>query len=157
MNTEILTYALLGGLAIALLFTIYSDIRHRLIYNKVTLSIALAAPLYWYASGELGWKMAAIHIAVAIVAFAVFAIFFSLGMMAGGDVKLFAALALWFPLTKFITMLMVASLLGLAVTIIFAVTHKLKKQKGPARIPYGIAISLAGLWAVGEPFFNHFG
>ncbi|MFC4291747.1 prepilin peptidase [Sphingorhabdus arenilitoris] len=157
MDMQNLTYALLGGLAIALMFTIYSDIRHRKIYNFVTLAIVLAAPVYWYASGQLGWQFAGMQIATAIVTFGIFSIFFALNWMKGGDVKLFSALALWFSLTKFITLVLVASVLGLFVTIFFAVSHKMRKRKGPALIPYGIAISLAGIWAVSEPFFNHFG
>ncbi|NJM51146.1 MAG: peptidase [Sphingomonadales bacterium] len=157
MDMQTLTYALLGGLAIALLFTIYSDIRHRKIYNIVTLAIALGAPIFWFVSGQLTWQFAAIQVATALITFGIFSIFFALNWMKGGDIKLFSSLALWFVPTKFITLVLVASVLGLFVTIFFAVTHKLRKQKGPARIPYGIAIALAGLWAVSEPFFNHFG
>ncbi len=157
MNLDYLTYALLGGLAIGLLISVYTDVRYRMIYNKVTLPIALAAPIYWYATGDLaGWSIP-IHLVTAIGVFAFFALFFSFGMMGGGDVKLFAALALWFSWTKIITMVLVASLLGGAVTIAFFAVHKLRKKKGAPRIPYGVAISLAGLWAISEPFFNHFG
>lgn len=157
MNLEYLTYALLGGLAIGLLVSVYTDIRYRMIYNYVTLPIALAAPLYWYATGDIGWWSIALHVATAVAVFAFFALFFSFGMMGGGDVKLFAALALWFHWIVILRLLLVASLLGGAVTIIFFAIHKFRKRKGPPRIPYGVAISLAGLWTVSEPFFNHFG
>jgi Flp pilus assembly protein protease CpaA len=46
MTSETLAYLTLCGLAIALLVSIYTDIRYRLIYNTITLGIALSAPLF---------------------------------------------------------------------------------------------------------------
>ncbi len=157
MNTDTFTYALLGSLAIALLFCIYTDVKHRMIYNKVTLSIMLGAPLYWYLSGSFGLTDVGIHLAVGACAFAFFALLFRLGLMGGGDVKLFAALALWFEWMTAIQMILYASIIGAAVTVIFVVVHKLRRQPGIARIPYGVAIALSGLWTISQPIFNHFG
>jgi prepilin peptidase CpaA len=157
MDQPILAYALLGGLAIGLLISIYSDIKHRLIYNKVTAAIALTAPLFWFASGTFGWPQIGYYLATGFLTFALFAVFFRFGMMGGGDVKLFAAVALWFPPLIAFRFIFHASLLGALVTIAFIVTHKIRKAPGQPRIPYGVAISLAGLWNAGEHFFNHFG
>ncbi len=156
MTTDNLAYALLAGLAIALIMSIYTDIRYRLIFNKITLPIALAAPLYWYASGGFTLHEIGIHLITGAAIFAFFALLFRFGMMGGGDVKLFAALALWFPWTDVVRMVLYASLLGAVVTIVFLMIHKLRQGVGRARIPYGVAISLAGLWMTGERFFNHF-
>ena len=76
--------------------------------------------------------------------------------MGGGDVKLFAALALWWSWLDVVRMVLYASILGAVVTIVFLIIHKLKQKDGHARIPYGVAISLAGLWIAGERIFNHF-
>jgi prepilin peptidase CpaA len=157
MNTENLTYALLGGLAIALLVSVYTDLRYRLILNKVTLPVALAAPAYWYATGAYGLADIGMHLATAAAVFVVFTIFFHFRMMGGGDVKLFSALSLWFVWDEVIQMIFFASLFGGIVTLIFALMHKMKKQKGPVKVPYGVAIALSGLMSVSEPFFNHFG
>ncbi len=156
MTTDTLAYALLGGLAITLIISIYTDIRYRLIFNKITLPIAIAAPLFWYASGSFTPMGIGIHLLTGILAFAFFAFWFRLGMMGGGDVKLFAGLALWFPWNDVILMILYASILGALVTIIFLGIHKLRQGVGRARIPYGVAISIAGLWMTGERFFNHF-
>lgn len=156
MDQNFFAYALLGGLAIGLLVSIYSDIRHRLIYNWVTASIALLAPLYWLATGTFGWPEIAYYLGAGIVTFLFFALFFHFGMMGGGDVKLFAAVALWFPPLVVIKFVFNASLLGALVTIIFFIVHKIRKGSGQVRVPYGVAISLAGLWCAGEQFFNHF-
>lgn len=157
MNNQILTYALIGALAIALLYCVYSDIRYRKIYNKVTLPIALTAPLYWYATGTWSLQDIGIHIAVGAAVFLFFAVTSSFGFMGGGDVKLFSVLALWFHWTQIGSFLICASLLGAAVTVVFAVTHKMRKQKGKIQIPYGVAIAVSGLIIAGEPLFNHFG
>lgn len=157
MTTEFLAYAALAGLAIGLIVSIYTDIRNRKIYNVVTLGIALLAPIYWYATGDIGWPNIGMHIATGIAAFLFFALIFQLGMMGGGDVKLFAALALWFDWVTTMQMILFATLIGAVVTIIFMTIHKLRQGVGRAQIPYGVAISLAGLWAAGERFFNHFG
>ncbi len=156
MTRDILAYALLGGLAIGLIASIYTDIRYRLILNKITLPMALAAPIYWFATGDFTLSSVGIHLLTAALAFGFFAIWFSLGMMGGGDVKLFAALALWFQWTEVMMMVLYSSILGALVTIIFMTIHKLRQGVGRAQIPYGVAIALTGLWMVGERFFNHF-
>lgn len=151
-----LAYVTLGGLAIALIFSIYSDIRYRLIFNKITAAIALAAPLYWYATGGFSFGEVGLHLLTATIVFIFFLIAFRFGAMGGGDVKLFAALALWWPWVDVMRMILFASVTGAAVTIIFVIIHKLKQQDGRARIPYGVAIALSGLWIAGERIFNHF-
>lgn len=156
MTSEALAYALLGGLAIALIASIYTDIRYRLIFNKITTAIALTAPVYWYATGGFTLIEVGIHLLTALVTFIVFAIAFRFGAMGGGDVKLFAALALWWPWVDVVRMILYASILGALVTIVFLIIHKLKQHDGRARIPYGVAIALAGLWMAGERIFNHF-
>ena len=156
MNGEALTYALVGGLAIALIYSIYTDVRYRLIFNRVTLLIALAAPAYWAATGGFNLPEIGLHLLTATIVFIFFLIAFRFGAMGGGDVKLFAALALWWHWIDVVRMVLYASLLGALVTIVFVMIHKAKQQDGKARIPYGVAIALAGLWIAGERIFNHF-
>jgi prepilin peptidase CpaA len=157
MDQQILVYVLLGGLAIGLLISVYTDIRNRLILNAVTAPIALAAPIYWYAVGHFHWAAIGLHLLIALMVFAFFAIAFRFGAMGGGDVKLFSALALWFDWISTMNLLLIASVLGAAVTIVFWGIHKARRQSGQPKIPYGVAISLAGLWVVGEQIFNQFG
>ncbi len=157
MDTQFLIYVLLGGLAIGLLVSVYTDIRYRLILNSVTAPIALAAPLYWYAVGDFNLVSIGFHLAIAVIVFIFFALMFRFGAMGGGDVKLFSALALWFDWIWVMRMLLIASLLGALVTIIFWGIHKARRESGPVRVPYGVAIAVAGLCVAGEQIFNHFG
>lgn len=110
-------YGLLVLLAIALLFAAGTDLRRREIDNWLNAAIALAAPLFWWAGGLALWPDIALHIGVALLAFAVAAGLFAIGQMGGGDVKLIAALALWFPPGIFLQMLIIMAVLGYVLTM----------------------------------------
>ena len=110
-------YGLLGLLAIALLFAAATDLKRREIDNWLNLGIALAAPAFWWAGGLSLWPDVALHLGVALAAFAVAAGLFAIGQMGGGDVKLIAALALWFPPALFLQMLMIMAVLGFVLTM----------------------------------------
>lgn len=157
MKNIIFEYVLLGGLATLLMIAAITDWRSRLINNWLTGTIALMAPLYWLVSGLAFWPDMAIQTTLGICVFAVFAGFFAVGAMGGGDVKLLGALALWMPLIPMIKLLIVMSILGGVLTLIMLIIHRAQKALGQPEIPYGIAISLAGLWIIYERNFNHFG
>lgn len=137
---------LIMALALALLVAAWLDLRSRLIPNWLTLSIALAAPLWWWSNGLPFWPDAALQVGLALIVFTLFAGLFALGAMGGGDVKLIAALALWLPLEPLLRMLVVIALAGGVVTIATLVWHRRTHREGTPEIPYGVAISCAGLW-----------
>ena len=112
-----LYYGLLALLAIALLFAAGTDLKRREIDNWLNLAIALAAPAFWWAGGLAWWPDIALHLGVALAAFAVAAGLFAIGQMGGGDVKLIAALALWFPPALFVNMLMIMAVIGFVLTM----------------------------------------
>ena len=114
---QIAHYGLLGGLAIALLIAIATDLKSRRIYNWLTLSIALAAPLYWWSSGLAPWPGIPIQIAAGFGVFAVCYLFFVLGQMGGGDVKLLGALALWIPFDRLPALVVMMAIIGWLLTM----------------------------------------
>lgn len=156
MTGDYFAYGLLAALAIALLVTIVTDIRDRKIYNKIVLPIALGAPLWWIALGEPLWPDMVVHLIAAAFVFLLFSLFFYMRVMGGGDVKLFTALALWFDWVTTTRMLLYATLIGVAVTGIFWFEHRQRRRPGKVRVPYGVAIAIAGLIICGERYFNHF-
>ena len=85
-------------LGVLLLTAAWTDIRSRIIPNPLNAAIALMAPLFWWAQGLAPWPDMAAQLALGIAVFALFAGFFWLGLMGGGDVKMIGALALWLPL-----------------------------------------------------------
>lgn len=157
MDMIYLEYGLLAGLATLLAVAAVTDWRSRLINNWLTGSIALAAPLYWWTTGLDLWPGVAWQIGLAVGVFALFASFFALGAMGGGDVKLLTALALWLPGLQMMNLLLIMSVLGGILTLIMLGLHKWRQASGRPEIPYGIAISLAGLWVLAERNLNHFG
>ncbi len=149
--------ALVAVLAILLIVASVTDWRRREIDNWLTAAIALAAPLFWWASGLSIWPDVAIQLGLGLLVFAIFAGFFALGAMGGGDVKLLGALALWLLPLAFMRLLIVMSILGGLLTIIMLIRQKALKLPGKPEIPYGIAISIAGLSSIYERYLNHFG
>lgn len=156
MEREYFILSLAAALAALLVIAAVTDIRSRIIANWLNGAVALLAPLFWMASGLSFWPDMVLQIGMAMAVFAIFAALFALGMMGGGDVKLLAALALWLPLQPMMTLLVIMSVLGGAVTLITVLHHKMRQRQGRPEVPYGVAISLAGLWVIGERYLNHF-
>ncbi|HWK42548.1 MAG TPA: prepilin peptidase [Croceibacterium sp.] len=148
MFDEPFKYGLLALLAIALLIAAFTDLRSRRIGNWLTGAIALGAPLFWWASGLALWPEVALQLGVALLTFGVLAILFAVRAMGGGDVKLLTALALWIEPTAFVKLIVIMALLGGLLTITFGAWHVARRQKDKLAIPYGVAISLAGLWTI---------
>jgi prepilin peptidase CpaA len=156
VNGEQLIYLLWGGLAIALIVAAITDIKSRHISNKLNLAIALGAPLFWIASDMAFWPDMVWQIGVAALVFTIFAGFFAIGAMGGGDVKLLTAIALWLHWLSLIQLLVVMSVAGGALTLLMIAAKKIQKTEGPVKVPYGVAISFAGLWVIHERYINHF-
>ncbi len=157
MTIETPEFALLGLLALLLLIGAVTDWQRRSIDNWLTATIALTAPLYWWATGLNWWPDIALQIGIAAFIFALGAGLFAIGAMGGGDVKLLGGLALWFPGLVMLRLVIVMSIAGGVLTLAMLIRHKLSQSEVPLEIPYGLAISLAGLWAIYERNLNQFG
>lgn len=142
------SYLIAALLAIALIRAAWGDLQSRTIPNWLNIAIAAGAPLWWWANGWALWPDIAIQIGFATVIFLIFAGCFAIGAMGGGDVKLITALSLWLPLAPLARMLFVMAVLGGIVTLVTLAIHRLRKRPGSPEIPYGVAISVAGLWVL---------
>ncbi|WP_066658798.1 MULTISPECIES: A24 family peptidase [unclassified Sphingomonas] len=147
---------LLGLLVLILVSAGIEDARIREISNWKNATIALLALPWWFAMGLSPWPDMAIQLGVALGVFALFAAAFHFGMMGGGDVKMIAALALWFPFDKLITLLIIMSLVGGALTLVMLIDKWIRRRSEQPEIPYGIAIAIAALLTLREPIFNPF-
>ena len=156
MDKLLFTDLLCAALAVMLLWAAVVDIRTRTIANGLNLAIALMAPLFWWAAGVDLWPDAAIRVGVAAAVFLLLALAFQVGAMGGGDVKLAAALALWFSPASTLKLLVLMSLAGGLLTLIVMIEHKYKKNEGRPEVPYGVAIAFGGLWLLAQRFLNHF-
>jgi len=156
MMNDIFTLSMLAILALTLLWVAVVDIRTFTIADGINIAIALAAPLFWWASGVHLWPDAAIRVGVALGVFLLFWGFFVLGGMGGGDVKLAGALALWFAPMETLLMLVMTSLAGGALTLIVMAEWKIRQKQGRPEVPYGVAIAFGALWLLAQRFLNHF-
>ncbi|MET0241246.1 MAG: prepilin peptidase [Sphingobium sp.] len=156
MTHDFLPALCLLALALVLIRAVVTDLARRTISNRLNITVALMAPLYWASIGLPLWPGVAIQIGLGVAVFGLFAILFAIGMMGGGDVKLLAALALWLPFGALGWLLVLMAMLGGVVTVVAIVHHGATRRIGRVEVPYGVAIALAALWVVGEPYFNPF-
>ena len=145
-------YGLLAALAIALLVAAFTDLRSRKIANWLNAGIALAAPLFWWASGLALWPDVGIQLGLAAGTFAVLTALFAMGAMGGGDVKLLSALSLWVAPWPFLKLVVMMGLIGGVLTILFAAWHIMRRQREKLAIPYGVAIAVAALWTLSTSY-----
>lgn len=150
------TEALLGLLAILLLIAAAIDVRTFTISNKLNLAVAALAPVFWWSADLAAWPNIAAQVAVAGGVFALLAAAFYAGMMGGGDVKLAAALALWFPPVTTLHFLVLMSIAGGVLTLLLVVLHRIRGKAGRPAIPYGVAIAFGGLAILAQRFLNQF-
>jgi prepilin peptidase CpaA len=150
--TELLLIALAAILVVAAVI----DVRTFTISNRLYLVVAGLAPAYWASIALSPWPGIAIQLAAGATVFALLAGAFYAGMMGGGDVKLAAALALWFPPIGTVQFLILMSLAGGVLTLGILVWHRFAKREGRPEIPYGVAIAFGGLAILAQRFLNQF-
>ncbi len=138
-----------GGI---LLLAALSDARRFRIPNIYPLCLLALAVIAWFAgfpfSGPL-WS----HLLHFTAALGVGMLMFHFGWFGGGDVKLYAAAALWFDFSEGLMLLLVTSLAGVAVVLLSLALVMLRTWFGRApasryrdrRIAYGIAIAAGGM------------
>lgn len=156
-----ISYGLLVALAIALVFAAVTDVRRRQIDNWLNAAIALVAPLFWWASGldlwpGVGWQLlfcgmvSGILIGIAYIGYRT-----NVLILGGGDIKLLAALSLWFTPFSYMQMLLIMSLFGGALAVAFVVRRVVLKPRTPGRLPYGVAIAFGALWVLAINHLPH--
>jgi len=150
------TDLLLVLLAAILVFAAVVDVRTFTISNRLNLTVALLAPVYWASIALSPWPGVAVQLAAAAVVFVLLAGAFYAGMMGGGDVKLAAALALWFTPAGTLRFLVLTSLAGGVLTLVVLAAHRARKREGRPEIPYGVAIAFGGLAILTQRFLNQF-
>jgi prepilin peptidase CpaA len=150
------TELLLVLLALLLLIAAVVDVRTFTISNRLNLAIALLAPLFWWSIALPVWPNVAAQVAIAAGVFALLGAAFYAGMMGGGDVKLAAALSLWFSPLSTLKFLVLMSIAGGVLTLAVLALHRLRKKQGRPEIPYGVAIAFGGLAILTQRFLNQF-
>jgi prepilin peptidase CpaA len=156
MTNGAFTEILLALLALLLVVAAAIDVRTFTISNRLNLTVALAAPIYWWSAHLPLWPDVGLQVAIAAGVFALLAAAFYAGMMGGGDVKLAAALALWFSPLSTLKFLIFMSIAGGLLTLVVVGLHRLRKKAGKPQVPYGVAIAVGGLIILIQRFLNQF-
>ncbi|MCJ8190186.1 A24 family peptidase [Sphingomicrobium aestuariivivum] len=154
MNADF-TFLLNAGLALLMLYMAVRDVQTYRIANWIVGATILGALAYWV-SIDISLTGALIRLGMAVLVFAIFAGMYALGVMGGGDVKLAAALALWFPWTSTVEFFVIMSIAGGLVSMAAFINHKIRQKDGKAEVPYGVAIAVGALWLLTQRFLNHF-
>src|SRR5690348_4265178 len=150
------TQLLLLALAAILVIAAVIDVRTYTISNRLNLTVALLAPVYWASVALSPWPDVAAQLAVGATVFVLLAGAFYAGLMGGGDVKLAAALSLWFSPPSAIKFLVLMSIAGGVLTLGILIWHRARKREGRPEIPYGVAIAFGGLAILTQRFLNQF-
>lgn len=157
-GTQLITPTLLCGLLLATMLVTagITDLKSRTIPNLLNAAIALLAPLAWWVAGLHFWPEIAIQVGMALAVFTFFAILFALGQMGGGDVKLIGALTLWIAPGLMLNLLMIMAIVGGVIAGAMLIRQKIQKSTAIPEVPYGVAIAVAGIWAICQQYINHF-
>jgi len=161
----LLNIVILGLFPAAMIYAATTDLVTMTISNRLSLSLSIA---FFVVAGAIGMPLAEIgrHVAAGAVVL-VFAFgFFTRGWVGGGDAKLAAATALWIGLSHLMEYLLIAAILGGALTLLILQARKLPLPQALARqawiarlhametgIPYGIALAAAGLLVYPQTVF----
>ncbi len=113
--------------------------------------------------GGMSLETLGLHLAVGTAALIVGAGLFFKGAIGGGDAKLLAACALWFGWPQFLPFVLLVAIAGGGLAIVVLVLRRapMPAAWGRARwfgrliapdqgLPYGVAIALAGMAAIGQ-------
>lgn len=139
-----------------------SDLLTMLIPNRISLTLVAGFALLAL-TGPMSWTEIGLHLGAGVAILVVTFTLFAFGVIGGGDAKLAAATALWLGFDGLGDYLLVASILGGALTlaILFARAHPLPLRvarmpfalhlhDAKTGIPYGIALAAAALLVLPE-------
>jgi len=149
MPSGAFSYALLLALAIALIVAAFTDLKRREIDNTLNLAIAMAAPLGWWSMG-FGWIDVAWQVGLAVLTFVVGCALFARRQMGGGDVKLLAALALWFVPSGFGQVIVLMAMIGGGASVAMAAFNMERVPGERMRDAIGWIVALGWVWAAGS-------
>lgn len=153
IDPSLLLKAVVTGL---LLLAAWSDARRFRIPNLYPALVIAVFPLAWWLDFPFDdplWSHLA-HFAITLV---VGMALFRWGWFGGGDVKLYAAIALWFGLPKALLLLVVTTISGGVIVIVRMLLHLMgiwfgsgggKARLFERRIAYGIAIAAGGIVSI---------
>lgn len=134
------------------LYAAWSDARYRRLSNVLVGLTAICGILL--ALTTTGLAAASTNLLHAAVAFLIGLPLFARGMMGGGDVKYYSAVAAWFPLDQGFRLLAFVSLTGMVLATGWLIgqragfhPQKVSTEPHTDKVPFGIAIASGAILA----------
>lgn len=149
--TDAIDTGILLAVAVVLVLAAIEDIRARRISNNLSLMLLGLFTVRAMVGIIAGHDILAATLWPLAVAAAVFLVglaLFAVRLMGGGDVKLLAAMALFAGPALGLSFVLYVTVLGGLVAMALWVFSRLRSEPAPndTKVPYGVAISLGGLW-----------
>ncbi|CFR14413.1 MULTISPECIES: prepilin peptidase [Yersinia] len=134
---DILSILLIIILVLQLLVVCYSDIRHRIVTNKLIITIALTTLVISFTQHNT------VSVVIPLVALIVGYILFHFKLIGGGDVKLITVLLLTLTAEQSLNFILYTAIMGGVVMMIGMLINRADIQR--RGVPYAVAISLGFL------------
>ena len=133
-------------------YAAWSDVKYRRLPNLLALVVAGMGLVY--AAIVSGMSAAGSGLLHGLAALLVGLALYSRGMVGGGDIKYYSAVAMWFPLGQGFRLLGLVSLAGLALLAGWLVWRRLtgrtvnfKASEDSDKLPFGVAIAAGAVLA----------
>ena len=133
-------------------YAAWSDVKYRRLPNVLVLLVAGMG--LSYAAIDAGLSAAGSGLLHGLAALLVGLALYSRGVVGGGDIKYYAAVAMWFPLGQGFRLLGVVSLAGLALVLGWLIWRRLtgktvnfKASEDSDKLPFGVAIAAGAVLA----------
>ncbi|MEN3046537.1 MAG: A24 family peptidase [Candidatus Hydrothermales bacterium] len=115
MIQEFIKFQVVG---LATIISVYTDLRFGKIFNKITFPLFFSGLIYNLIFNKFeGFVNSLIG---AFIAFAFFYIFFQLGGVGGGDVKLITGIGSWIAYPSILLIIFLTSIAGLLISLIYS-------------------------------------
>lgn len=159
---EIAAWLIVGIVPFLLVFAAVSDLRTLQIPNWISIGIAGLFALGALAAGLDVWSFVE-HYAIGFGVLAAGAVLFAINIMGGGDVKLLAAISIWFEAADLGALLVMTAIFGGVLALLVLLMRRFRDAAPFASalpwltdvaddglasitIPYGVAISAAAIY-----------
>lgn len=122
----------------------WTDIRSRNLSNWLVLATMVCglSLALWHG----GWETLLWHILHAAAGLVIGLTLFGFKFWGGGDGKFYAAVAAWFPLQEFFSLVFAISVVGLLLVLGMVAKNGWRRMaKSASTVPYGVAIGLGAL------------
>ena len=133
-------------------YAAWSDVKYRRLPNVLVLLVAGMG--LSYAAIDAGLSAAGSGLLHGLAALLVGLALYSRGVVGGGDIKYYAAVAMWFPLGQGFRLLGLVSLAGLALVLGWLIWRRLtgktvnfKASEDSDKLPFGVAIAAGAVLA----------